>query len=513
MPEFERRQIRTQNSHLVRGAKPDRITPQQAQAKNPLPCGQQALGNQAMQRFAQSCPLRLPSPDLCPFGGACHACPVAVQTKLKIGKPNDRYEQEADRVADLVMRMPERRAAQRACPECEEEETLQAKLLTDQITPLVQRQLEPEEPEDEEEPLQAKLTHGAIQRQEEEPQEEQPFQAKRAGEQTPRISHGSQAQIYSLQGRGQPLPQPMRDFFEPRFGYDFSRVRIHTDATAGKTARCLSARAYTVGRHIVFAPGQSNFLSTAGQRLLAHELTHTMQQGALGRNSESHIMRTPECTTRALQRRCGAAQFPVIDEALREARRMATSTVGRLHHMGNVFLPGADPRLHPPDRLRAADLFRAHFKSSSPGDALMTWDAYRSIEAALGSLTRNSFRCVPQDCCPDEKEGRETYASVRGRSPPIYLCPAFFPGPSVPLKTTPGYEISTTGSELSPQKRGRALIHEVAHYKLGVGHSGGVFGLNNVNCVTGHGVRDFSQASQNAYVYDQFAYCIGPGGP
>jgi len=71
---------------------------------------------------------------------------------------------------------------------------------------------------------------------------------------------------------------------EPRFGHDFSQVRVHTDARAGESARAVDAVAYTVGPHVVFAEGQHRPDTNKGQRLLAHELTHVVQQGhgALG---------------------------------------------------------------------------------------------------------------------------------------------------------------------------------------------------------------------------------------
>jgi hypothetical protein len=64
------------------------------------------FSNQAVQRFAQTCPLALPGPGRCPFGGICHACPPQAQAKLKIGQPGDKYEREADRVADFLFRSP-----------------------------------------------------------------------------------------------------------------------------------------------------------------------------------------------------------------------------------------------------------------------------------------------------------------------------------------------------------------------------------------------------------------------
>jgi len=84
-----------------------------------------------------------------------------------------------------------------------------------------------------------------------------------------------------LRSSGQPLDQGTRTFFEDRFGHDFSRVRVHTDVRAGESARAVSALAYTVGRELVFDSGQYAPSAAAGKRLLAHELTHVVQQGEL----------------------------------------------------------------------------------------------------------------------------------------------------------------------------------------------------------------------------------------
>lgn len=81
-----------------------------------------------------------------------------------------------------------------------------------------------------------------------------------------------------LRSPGQPLDPATRAFFEPRFGHDFSQVRVHTDAKAAESARAVNALAYTVGRDMVFGVGQSALGTSAGKRLLAHELTHVMQQ-------------------------------------------------------------------------------------------------------------------------------------------------------------------------------------------------------------------------------------------
>ncbi|HEX4708650.1 MAG TPA: DUF4157 domain-containing protein [Candidatus Udaeobacter sp.] len=82
-----------------------------------------------------------------------------------------------------------------------------------------------------------------------------------------------------LRSSGQPLDPVTRAFMEPRFGHDFSNVRVHTDAHAAETARQLNALAYTLGQDMVFQKGRYAPETSAGKQLLAHELTHTIQQG------------------------------------------------------------------------------------------------------------------------------------------------------------------------------------------------------------------------------------------
>ncbi|HBE28232.1 MAG TPA: hypothetical protein DDW25_05000 [Ktedonobacter sp.] len=83
-------------------------------------------------------------------------------------------------------------------------------------------------------------------------------------------------------GGGQPLDTATRAFMKPRFGHDFSRVRIHADERAAESAQSINALAYTVGNDIVFGAGQYAPMTAMGQRLLAHELTHTIQQSTHG---------------------------------------------------------------------------------------------------------------------------------------------------------------------------------------------------------------------------------------
>ena len=181
---------------------------------------QRTIGNQAVQRLIKS---------------------GTLQAKLKIGQPGDKYEQEADRVADAVMRMPEQG---------------------------VQRQVEPEVEEEEE--LQAKATSGNI------------------SDVNPHL----ESQIQSLKGGGQPLSENDRTYFEPRFGRDFSQVRVHTDTQAVEAAQAVNARAFTFGQDVIFGTGQYTPGTIRGNRLLAHELTHVVQQGKnYLKNTESPLIR------------------------------------------------------------------------------------------------------------------------------------------------------------------------------------------------------------------------------
>ena len=220
---------------------------------------------------------------------------TGAQARLTIGQPDDKYEQEADRVADQVMRMPDSKL-QRQPENEEEEEMLQAKPLADQITPLIQRQAEPEEEEEEmvqpgydQEPeeltpiMESVPTRDAGELGGE---EEELIQAKSDTGTVPQVTSGIARDIQSIKGAGQPLPVSERAFFEPRFGRDFSHVRVHNDNRAGYISRSINARAFTLGRDVVFGAGQYSPGAPAGRKLLAHELTHVVQQnGAFTKDS------------------------------------------------------------------------------------------------------------------------------------------------------------------------------------------------------------------------------------
>lgn len=169
-----------------------------------------------------------------------------IQTQLTVNEPGDEYEQEADKMADTVMRMSDPLAS-------------------------------PGNPDD----WQAPHTNVT------------PIQAK--GEGVSGVSPDTEQQISRMQAGGQSLPDSERGFFESRMGADFSNVKVHTDGNAIQTSRDLNARAFTNENHIAFNAGEYQPGTTEGRRLIAHELTHTLQQGGAISNIQAMpiIQRSP----------------------------------------------------------------------------------------------------------------------------------------------------------------------------------------------------------------------------
>lgn len=164
---------------------------------------------------------------------------TVVQPKLSVNHPGDAHEREADAVADKVMRK---------CAACEKEEEekkhVHRKPLSDRITPV----------------------------------------DRKSGDGGGPVHPSVEQSIRSRKGQGQSLPNETRNFMESRIGADFSQVRVHTDPDAVQLSRELNARAFTTGNDIYFNTGQYAPHSSEGTQLLAHELTHVVQQGAAGKS-------------------------------------------------------------------------------------------------------------------------------------------------------------------------------------------------------------------------------------
>ena len=258
---------------------PEASPPSRSPAPSVSPSGfglaaiQGAAGNMAMQHAAREVGGQdvLVHPESALNFLSVRSGAVLLQRKLTIGSVNDPLEHEADRVAERVMRMPARlepidsSAAQvqrkcacgGTCDSCRTEE--------EQWT--VQRKSAARPPI---------AAAGAS--------------AATTAMSAPPIVHDV------LRSPGQPLPSSVRTFFEPRFGADFSHVRVHTDGAAQRSAQDMNANAYTVGQNVVFGTGRFAPDTQEGRQLLAHELTHVVQQQGAG--------------PALIQRQCGGRPMP-----------------------------------------------------------------------------------------------------------------------------------------------------------------------------------------------------------
>lgn len=242
-----------------------------------------------------------------------------VRSKLRVSPPGDIYGEEADRVSEQVMRMPDLQL-QRACAcggKSGERECDACKL-----------------------------------------------SRKASGESvgSARVP-GVVAEV--LRSSGRPLDAATRTSMDTRFQFDFSRVRIHDDAQAAESASAVSALSYTVGRHIVFGPGQYSPATAAGRRLLAHELTHVVQQHA------SSLAAAQPFTI-------GSANSP----AEREADAIADAVA-------------ADPLLPSISESSAARLHRSRLPGTDKNERILD----------LGS--REELACCDSNACMNDKEGFE----------------------------------------------------------------------------------------------------------
>jgi len=180
------------------------------------------------------------------------AFPRVLQAKLTIGKANDPFEQEADRVAGEVMQMSDATAISNLAPTARN--VVQRKCGCSNDKPACDKCKKKQ--------LSLKRSDGVS--------------SSNTSSEIPSSVHEV------LSGAGQPLDNASRTFMEPRFGYDFGQVRVHANSAAARSARELSALAFTVGNHIAFAAGQYRPGSAKTNRLLAHELAHVVQQGGAG---------------------------------------------------------------------------------------------------------------------------------------------------------------------------------------------------------------------------------------
>ncbi len=223
-----------------------------------------------------------------------------VQARLKIGRPGDKYEQEADHVADKVMRMNVNETIQQQ-PIEEEEDELQPKLrmqpVEEKMTPKLRMQPLAEENlmqpkiqnETVGEMMSAKVEKISISEDEKNNQQNasnsaqnernKAIQSKTANDALS-VTSGFYNQLKSSKGGGKKLDNNTRQFMGNAMQADFNDVRIHHDDKSNELNESIQSRAFTYGSDIYFKNGEYNPTTTDGKKLIAHELTHTIQQGA-----------------------------------------------------------------------------------------------------------------------------------------------------------------------------------------------------------------------------------------
>ena len=305
-----------------------------------------------------------------------------LQAKLTVSQPEDRFERQADRVADAVMRMPAPaaggavavagpsgdRRVQRLCRECDDK-----------------------------------------------------MHRKPAGADP--VSSSSLSALMNPRG-GRPLSDATRSFFEPRFGHDFSGVRVHTNAEARDSARAVNALAYTVGRDIVFAAEQYAPDSASGKRLLAHELAHVVQQG--GAHDTPALQRQPAVPA---FRDCTPAITGIADsnERLEAARLRARDFVD----VARAALAAA-----PAAGTNYAVALNRHFIAPNAADRAAIEANYQQI---MGTLVVGNYICNSQNICGTEQ------AFWLGDDDLVHVCRPFW------------------ADDLGVTCRAIILIHEGAH--------------------------------------------------
>jgi hypothetical protein len=302
---------------------------------------------------------------------------LPLQPKLTISQPDDPYEQEADRVAERIMRMPEPAVQGKGgfpagnnngCKDGQEKKQ----------EALVQRKVSAHSP---------------------------------TAADVPPIVHEV------LRSPGEPLDTGTRTSLEPKFGFDFGSVRVHSDARAAESARAISALAYTVGNRLVFGAGQYSPSTPAGQWVLAHELTHAVQQ---------------DFKTDTTRLRLGDLHDPFEQSASRNATFITSGMAGKTDARPGTVQAGLVQR-HPdvpcpppaPPKLKwvkldarpktvygpANDIIEQRYRYEKKGHSILTGSQF-----AVGGPASNALRILLPKGAQDRNTGNEFLNEYSGIS-------------------------------------------------------------------------------------------------
>lgn len=343
-------------------------------------------------RRSQGLPLSLVQRSSCACGGSCPRCQAGASSSLRVSEPDDALEREADQVADKVMRSP-------SSP-IEQSES--------EVRPAVRRK-----------PIGD--TDAAV-----------------AG--TPVAS--------GLQSPGKPLDTSTRDFMESRFGHDFAEVRVHDGAEAAQSAEGINARAYTVGADIVFGAHEYTPQSQSGRQLLAHELTHVVQQQAAPEPMVNRLVRRANVSCEADGLTNPALTGDEVVQAITDADAEAITLAQAAEDQLTTNL----------DSARAGD----------PVDA--AFDTILQEELGLTLTNRAHFPIIQQQITRFNRvrttleSGYLRYQCLGGENFPLVGCTAGACGTNFAF-SCPGNRLIVLCPTFwnTPDQRGLTLLHEPFH--------------------------------------------------
>jgi hypothetical protein len=339
--------------------------------------------------------------------------PISIQKKLSVGSVDDPLEHEADNMADKVMRMPEQNFVQRKCAACEEEERAQRK------------------------PLETFIQKKCAHCEEEERAQRKPsasFIQKKATENNTTVNDSISNQIQSTKGSGNAMSGSTKSFMENRFGADFSNVKIHTGNYAAQLSKDLNAQAFTVGNDIYFNEGKYQPESSEGKHLLAHELTHTLQQSSAVQYEKIQRQSNTQVTVTVSNApgTCSLNQHHQIEPAVYQVQRWLSRAIQHVNnYTGNAASePGVSAAL------------QYHFHSTTAQTASNVLTILNRISSEI--ITRPDLNVE----CHTAADGSCGSAGAYVSGNLLAFCPDFFQGDATWQAT--------------------ALLHELAHSITGV---------------------------------------------
>lgn len=432
----------------------------------------------------------------CACDGNCPRCKDDSLRKmgLEIGSPHDAFEREADKIADQVLQsyglgsttgIGHVSTIQRKCGSCSSPGDICPECAAEE------KEKDPSLGLKDKTHLQAKTSNTRKNNQ---------FENQNYNQKVPSIVKEV------LQSPGQSLDSAARAFFEPRFRHDFSHVRVHTDIKAAQSAEAVKALAYTVGDDMVFGSGQYAPWTTSGTKMIAHELTHVVQQsGKMSQSAQEVEMTTmgkvckletsgqafqpldsdtlpnrnsPINSSNVLQRtptfgpECNDFQRCNVIEPLVHAKQMVDAAISELGPVAAGTVTSG----------RIIDLLNVHFRVGAVADSGRILGNFQTIRRELDSPIRYVCYKQPPGDCRSEKGIVGAFTDFAPSSD-VHLCPA--------------YHI------VGCVEDARQLVHEIAHHL-------GTFDHAYVDQAE-YDALSHEKAMQNADTYAQFTKMVFRG--